>query len=288
MKIIRYTIYIILGLVVLLLGLSHFMSWRMDAAYQNFLENGVSENIFTRGTIIENGIPREFIQGGNKNSKTVVIGVHGSPGSADNFGVYFESERLRDQMQIIAYDRPGFGTADNVQQLNRLEEEVAYLSILVEQVSADTVIFLGHSYGCPVVLKYLTMHDDRQYGAVLIGSSIDPKFEEKNTWRKVLDAKIIRWMAPSSLRRCNTEIIALEDELRTLENKIDSIKAPITFHNGALDKLVPLENIEYFKEHDRLPEQRRYRIEAESGHFIIWTKSEAVIDEIMKVANSLD
>ena len=252
----------------------------MAEAYEDFIRGGQQLGLFSLKYTTYNNQDLTYLIGGNLESRTAVVGVHGSPGSADNLKVYFESAHLSSKTQIVSYDRPGFGLAKHATQFNSLEEEALYLDQIIKTISADTIIFLGHSYGSSVVLKYLTLIDCKTYQAILIGSPIDPALEKGNWWRRPCDSKIIRWLIPQSLRRCNAEIVALKEELHSMKIDLSQIKSPIIFYHGTEDMLVPIENVHYFKQMNTHTNHHYIDIQ-DDGHFIIWTKKDEIIDLLL-------
>mgnify|MGYP000250170135 CR=1 FL=1 len=270
------------GLIILIIAAAHFFTWNMSSSYETFLSKS-DQGLFQIKYLPFKGDSFLYLHGGNMSSNTAVIGVHGSPGSADNLDLYYQDSMLMERVQLVSYDRMGFGKASGHAEFDRLADEATYLHQLVTRNNADTVIFLGHSYGSSVVLRYLTMFDDRIYRAVLIGSPIDPDLEKGLWWRRFLNAKLIRWLIPTSLRRCNAEIVSLKDELTAQENMIGSIDFPIIFYQGEDDKIVPAENLNYFRERDSFPAQHKYIIIPDDGHFILWSKYEEVVELLLSL-----
>lgn len=265
-------------LLLLLFVLLHAFERSSNRAYKTFLEEGQSADLFH--VVPESATHPPYIIGGNPTSTKAIVGVHGSPGNAEFMAGFFEDEGVSSSKQVVAYDRPGYGLAVDKDVERELRQEAEYLHRVIEHIKADTIILLGHSYGCSVVLQYLSEYSDHVYRAVLIGSPIDPVLEVGHWWRNIVDSPVIRWLVPKSLRRCNTEIVALKHQLEILEPQLAKIKSPIVFYQGEKDYLVPRENIYYFKDRAN-PEIGHQYIEVEDdGHFIIWTRHDDVVDII--------
>ncbi len=279
--------YTLATVVIATLAFLHVSMWRMSTAYDNFIRSSLDNGTFVSKRVKHESDSISYLIGGNDKSGTALIGIHGSPGSADNLALYFQTQKLRQQMQIVSYDRRGFGLEKGHEQYNRLAQEVEHLRSIIKYVRADTIIFLAHSYGSSVALKYLANYKDKAYAAVLIGSPIDPKLEKGHWWRRIVNFNGIRWAIPNPLRKCNAEILALRDELTLMENEIQHISHPLLFFHGKNDMLVPVENIDTFKSRDQIKSKHVYIKVEDDGHFIIWSRKTEVVDLIDKLIITL-
>ena len=100
-------------------------------------------------------------------SPLTLIFLHGSPGQISNWKYqisYFEGK-----YRVVAYDQRGYGRSDKPIKVT-LNDYLDDLTSLMNRlnVSADDVVFVGHSFGGMVAQAYARDHVIK--GLVLIGS----------------------------------------------------------------------------------------------------------------------
>src|SRR5688572_13566216 len=67
--------------------------------------------------------------------KDAVIFVHGSPGSLDTYLKYMHNDSLLQLVDLISYDRPGFGHSDFGKSLPSLRRQAQVLSDLMNDLN---------------------------------------------------------------------------------------------------------------------------------------------------------
>ena len=227
--------------------------------------------------IEKNGEKLHYVQLGAKN-KPILLLIHGSPGSWKSFAHFYKDERLLSDFDIITYDRMGFG--DNragKPHLSLDDHLIVPLEVLnLKENEKREVIIVGHSYGGPVAAKLASILSNRVRKLILVAASMDPELEKMKWYQHVGKLPIIRSLIPSTLDVVNREILGLKAELLKLESQYPIQKDTRIIH-GAIDKLVPVENVEYMK---RNFPQFKLRVIKEMRHFVPWSFPHLIKEEI--------
>lgn len=229
-----------------------------------------------------------FLQMSDCEEKPVVILVHGSPGSSNGFIDYLADAELRKIAQIVAVDRPGFGFSGFGKTERSLEKQAAALYPILKMYEAQKVVLVGHSFGGPLIARMAMDYPDLVDGLVMVAGSIDPKLEPKEWWRPVLNAPVIRWLLPPALKVANQEILPLWKELELMLPLWETITCPATIIQGESDKLVPAGNAEFAKKMLINSEKVEMKMIPEGNHFILWSRQEYIVAEIVKMMRQLD
>lgn len=74
---------------------------------------------------------------------------------------------------VIRYDRPGVGQSAGHRTSFTLEDEVRYLSTLIDEIDLGPVAMLAMSCGGPPAISFAARHPDRVSGLVLFASYVD-------------------------------------------------------------------------------------------------------------------
>lgn len=106
-------------------------------------------------------VQREAV-GGPRRSAPVVF-VHGGPGVADLLGDagYF-GQLTGDGFDVYVYDSLGTGRSSRLADPRgyTLERDVADLTAIREQIGAERIVLIGHSYGAVVAAAFLAQHPE--------------------------------------------------------------------------------------------------------------------------------
>ncbi len=232
------------------------------------------------------GQPVHYVEVGDAD-KPVVMFVHGSPGTWDNFLMHMTNEKLLEQVRLIAVTRPGYGESGGGQYEPSLEKQAAaFLRVLELRSPNEPAILLGHSYGGPVIARMAMDAPEKVASLILAAASIDPELE-KTMWFQIPAAvPPIRWLVPPDLSVCNLEILALKDELDKMMHLWKNITQPVTVIHGDKDNLVPIGNAE-FAERVLVNAPVRMMRYPEMNHFVIWTHPQLIEDSIMNQLEQL-
>jgi pimeloyl-ACP methyl ester carboxylesterase len=202
-----------------------------------------------------------------------LILVHGTPGAATGWADYLLAPPPG--MEVVALDRPGFGSSGPAGAVTSLAEQAAAVAALLPD-DGRPVVLLGHSLGGPVVARVAAEHPQRVQGLVLLAASLDPALESIHPLQRLGATVMVRGMLPRVLRNANAELMALEPELRALEPWLARIRARTVIVHGTRDDLVPVANVAYAQA--RLGGARCLDTVLLDGrnHFLPWNSAEAV------------
>jgi pimeloyl-ACP methyl ester carboxylesterase len=239
----------------------------------------------------------------------LLVFIHGSPGSWDNFDYFLKQKDLINKVQMVSFDRLGYGQSkeSNLQselnQSNSLLAEVslnnhamAIANCLKQNFPLKKWILVGHSYGGAVAVKMAMLEktlkpdvNQRIVHLVLVASSLDPSLEKKEWFNSLAENPFIQWMLPDSFIISNIEILALKQELTNMLPDWVKITAPTTIVHGKKDSLVPFENVKFAKNH-LIHSQVNVIENEEWNHFIPWNQKEAltrILISILQQENSI-
>jgi proline iminopeptidase len=98
---------------------------------------------------------------GGAHDRAPVVFVHGGPSVADMWGdVAFFGQLAQDGFDVYVYDSLGTGRSSRLADPRgyTLERDVADLAAIREQIGAEHLILVGHSYGAVVAAAFLAQH----------------------------------------------------------------------------------------------------------------------------------
>ena len=211
------------------------------------------------------------------NADCNLVFVHGSPGGAGVWQAQFVNPFPG--ANLIAYDRPGFGGSGPAQGQPHLQEQVEALMTLLDHITTNQVLLVGHSYGSPICLLAALEHPDRIGGVLLIGGDVDPAKENPMWIEYLVGWRLDSWLLPRSLRQCNREMLTIRGDLEIMQRKLPNLSVPVVMLHGARDPLVPVENVAWLQgQLDTVGEKELFTsiVHPEYNHFIPWEHPDAV------------
>lgn len=203
-----------------------------------------------------------------------VIYVHGTPGSADNWGAFLTEPM--EGLEAVAIDRPGFGESAHTGAVPSLAKQAAAIEPYLVERDGRWPILVGHSLGGPIVAQAAAEFPERIGGIVIIAGALDPDLEKVLFIQHIGNIPMLDLLIPAPLRNANRELIPLEDELIKLGERLDEIACPIVIIHGTKDSLVPYENVAYMREAFDGNESVEVITLEDEDHFTIWTTPETV------------
>ncbi len=213
-----------------------------------------------------------------------LILVHGSPGSIDAFLEYMVDSSLLERVDLITYDRPGYGNSDFGKSEPYLSRQGDILYDMMVQLGYSNYWLVGHSYGGAVVVQAAIQHPNAVKGLVIIAGSISPYQEpESESWRKWIDIPLLRDILPVSLRVSNEEQMPLRTGLLLLEDDWDRLTMPVAVLHGNEDIIVPYANLDFAKEKLNHADTLIEMTFDGENHFIPWTKKNEVLKTLIEV-----
>jgi pimeloyl-ACP methyl ester carboxylesterase len=232
----------------------------------------------------------------------LLVFIHGSPGSWDNFDYFLQQKDLINKVQMVSFDRLGYGKSKETSlqfkmhhsyhlqaEVSLTNHAMSIANCLKQNFPQQKWILLGHSYGGPVVAKIAMIEkklnpegNQKITHLVLVASSIDPSLEKKEWFNSLAENPVIQWILPESFVISNIEILALEQELTNMIPDWVKITVPTTIVHGKKDSLVPFDNVEFAKRHLVHSQVKIFENE-EWNHFIPWNQKEALTQILLSI-----
>lgn len=212
----------------------------------------------------------------------LVVFAHGAPGSLSSFIHFLNDKALQAKVNMISYDRPGYGYSNFGWAEPSLDVHVDFLAEIIKRhKDGEPVYLVGHSLGGPIVAKLAMKYPELTDGIVIVAGSIDPA-QEKQEWYRPLGRNFIgKSLLPKSLWVTNEEIIFLKDELEKMVPYWGDLKVPVIVIHGDEDNLVPIANAHFAQ---KMIDREYLELWLQSGvnHFIPWNNSELITQAILR------
>lgn len=237
---------------------------------------------FLDTTVVFGGDMLHYIQTGKKGNP-ILLFVHGSPGSWNNFEKYLSDSLLLKKFCMIAIDRPGFGYSDFRKSKN-LFEQTAILKQFVNSLPKNVSIFsVGHSYGGPLITNLAIELPSRFSSIVLLAGAVDPKAETPEKWRKIFKAKPLRYIIPGALQPANDELWWLKKDLYVMQENLKKITTNVIVIHGTDDDLVPYSNVAFVEREFVNAKLIEVITIKNANHFIPWEHFETIRKKLLEL-----
>ncbi len=220
-----------------------------------------------------------FVEVGNR-EKPLVLFVHGSPGTWDNFLGFMTRAELLDRFCLLSVDRPGFGKTGGPHEPSVAQQAAVLAQVLREQHPGRRAIVVGHSYGGPVIARLAMDHPEQVQALVMVAGSVDPALEKTKWFQIPADWLLLSWMIPQSLVSSNREILALKDELEAMMPLWSRITHPVTVIQGEEDVLVPAANADFAERMLTRAPVTMVRVPG-MNHFVPWSHPDLIVEALM-------
>ncbi|QZH69444.1 alpha/beta fold hydrolase [Mycolicibacterium farcinogenes] len=99
----------------------------------------------------------------------VLVLVHGLGGSREHFAALMEQWT---SSRVIALDLPGFGTSTPIRGAVTINDLVDSVNAVLDHAQVGEVLFVGHSMGGPIGLRYAAADAGRVHGVVLLCGTV--------------------------------------------------------------------------------------------------------------------
>jgi pimeloyl-ACP methyl ester carboxylesterase len=206
-----------------------------------------------------------------------LILVHGTPGSAQSWADYLVNPP--EGIEVVALDRPGFGLSSPTDAMVSLAQQAQAVAALLAPAPRQNIL-LGHSLGGPIVAWLAAQQPDRVAALILVAASLDPAQEKIHPMQYVGDWPVMRALLSRTLRNANSELLALEPELRTLQPLLAKITAPTYILHGEQDNLVPVANVPYMQAQLTRAALLKTVLLPQRNHFLPWNSQAEVREAI--------
>jgi len=251
-----------------------------------------------------------------------IVLIHGNPGSCQDWSRLYAP--LSSRYQALAFDRPGHGHSDRPNHNGGLTVEVQakLLCAALDQLRVEQPILVGHSWGGALALVYAMLYprdvaglvllapavyesDDGVsflsklpawpvigdvmnflftplIGAWLVRTDLAKAFSPDAVPKKYLRHSLSEWTRPKKVKWYSIDDALLNASLPKLSLDYSKVTVPTVILTGDSDQIVPARENAY-RLHEALP-QSELIVLPRTGHQIPFTKPEAVVDAIDRVA----
>lgn len=278
-RLLRWISGLLLAGGLLFLGILHF-SLRFTCSEKSILS--AAQDHGTRFERIKNE-GAVWVTAGNPEGIPVVL-IHGSPGGWDDYLNLLVDEALRERFYLISVCRAGYGGDTMGTPVPSLNEQAAWVSKALSEDRPALVV--GHSLGASVAARLAVDFPERVGGLLLLAAPLDTRLERVLPIQRLADSPLVSWMLPAKLNVCNRELIPLADELNKLEPQLDQLSLPIIALHGDADRLVPVENMKFFREKVQ-GDHLEIRLLPETNHFLPWRNVEEIRQALFDLENRM-
>lgn len=196
-----------------------------------------------RGTV--NGKSYRFYEVSKEKKTTIVLLVHGAPGSADMWEPFFSDSTLLHEADLLAVDRLGYGGSDYGEAETSIAEQAQLLHDIISYYPGREVVAIGHSYGGPIIAQLAADYPDDVALIMMLAPALDPDAEQFESLAKIAKWKLTRWFFPKLVRVAADEKLSHVEELRKLEPRLSQIVVPTIHVHGDGDWIVPFRNLDF-------------------------------------------
>lgn len=209
-----------------------------------------------------------------------IVFIHGSPGTWKGWTPYLADRNLREKAELVAVDRPGWGTSDNGDTVTQLAAQAALLDPLVRRRTQPTLL-VAHSYGGPIALLMAARRPDAISGVVLIAPTLSSALEPKHWYDRLASLEVIRILLPQRLAKALVELRPLPSQLDALVPRWGRLRTPVTVIQGQDDRQVDPATAEFAR--TTLSSSTRLRIITvpHAGHHVLWNHLPIISDAIL-------
>lgn len=222
--------------------------------------------------------------------KEIVVFVHGSPGSWRDYKKFILDETLRSHYCLVALDRPGFGNSLVDTSIPDLEKQADLIFQALQDFRSqftllkEGTIFVGHSYGGPIIAEIAKTRSSKYDRFLLISSPMDPSLEEIRWYNRIASFTLMKFLLSKEMNHSNEEMMPLREQLSALVKDWKTKAKQFIVLHGDQDMLVPIENVNFTKNLLGDKVTKSIVIEDEN-HFIPWTQHDLVVKSIMDLEN---
>lgn len=216
---------------------------------------------------------------GPEEAPVTVFLVHGSPGNWGAGLPYLASKTLTETHRVVSFDRPGYGKSNPGTTVESFAEQASALVPFAED-RPGTKLWLGHSFGAPIVAQLAIDRPDLVDGLVLSASAMDPDLEQPRWYHHLGDTIAGRYFLNSEWIVTNEECLAFADELALLAPRLSEIECPVLILHARDDALADFRHAEWTEDQIGKPDLVAVRAFDQGNHFILWNRVEAHLEAL--------
>lgn len=221
-----------------------------------------------------------------ENKNTLIIFVHGAPGSSRDLLSYLSDSTLLEKARIISFDRLGYGYSNYGKSEVSIETQAKLVNAFVDTAEESKIILVGHSFGGPIIAKAAVMNT--KISGILMLAPVNDPYNEKIFWVSNFGKwKLTRWMMSEAWKVATDEKLAHEQELLRMKNDWKKLQIPVVHIHGENDWIAPISNVDW-SENNIPNEYLRVINEEDLDHFIPFKNRTLVVDELMLLLRDID
>ncbi len=254
-----------------------------------------------------------------------VVLIHGNPGSCQDWGRLYGP--LASRYCGFAFDRPGHGHSDRPNHRPiTVDVQAQMLHAALKELNVEQPILVGHSWGGALAAAYALEFPDALSGAVLLAPAVYDGDDGVSFLTKVpawpivgdlvnflftplFGAWIVRedlqkafapdevpkhylrhvlseWTRPKKVKWYSVDDALLTESLPKFASRYSDIRVPVVIVTGDSDLIVPAKENAH-RLYEALPHAELIVLE-KTGHQIPFTRPDAVVDAIDRVAAKAD
>ncbi len=212
-------------------------------------------------------IKSHFIQFGSGPKKMIFL--HGWGGSTESFEKLAPKISNKNNVEVILLDLPGFGRSGFPPKKGWNTQDYAdWLTEILKQLKIKKCIFYGHSFGCRVIVRFLSKHSGAAEKVILTGAAgikwpptkrekvslfLSKRFRlAKNFVPQVIQKFVITrifgardWGAVVPGLKTTLEKVLAEKDFRS---DLSKLKMPFLLIWGKKDQITPLKSGKVYEE----------------------------------------
>lgn len=219
-----------------------------------------------------------YLKIGQDSAKPLLVFLHGAPASGSFWLGLFQDSTLREQADLLAIDRPGYGGSGLGRPMLSVSEQAENVATVIQSLrqGEQPVVVLGSSYGGTVGAR-LAMDFPRLIdGLLLMSASVAPR-EEYTLWLTYPTSHwSLSWLMPRGFHSANLEKLSHTKELRKMATNWENIVANTVILHGTDDWLIYPRNAYYACEKLVNTSSLVHHMVQGSSHDLMWTAPSVV------------
>lgn len=224
--------------------------------------------------------------------KTLIIFVHGTPGSWKVFSPQLDDNELFARASLLSIDRPGWGKSSaKVKDYQfSIDSQSQQIGTLLKQLkidfSADRVILVGHSLGASLIPRIAMDFPEDVDGVVAIAGSLGDIYPSDHWYNVAASTFIVNKILPEALRKANVEVKATKSGLTAMMSLWSGLAAPMLVIQGGKDGLVDPRHADFAEQLNTKGGIDVIRLE-EAGHILQLTHTALINKSIADFIDQL-
>ncbi len=243
-KILRWPVYIALGLAILLLvameSLDRYLATEKGARW--LYRNTPYESWEVKYT--DSGL--RYLSIGDADKLPLVL-VYGAPGSIFDWQPFAARKRIYEKYRLLIVDRPGYGATKPRGPQTSIQKAAERILEVLENESQKAIV-MGHSYGGPIAVVMGALSPKKIEKVIAVSGQYDPDNEIIFPISYYVRFGIFKYLLPRLLWVSNVEKLTHAEAQRAVLPLYKQISISVILIHGDADTLVPYENSPFLME----------------------------------------